>query len=81
MTSPVLTVNGQTISFPVTIKSGQRLFCRDRRTWTVLDAKRNKIAEGTLDKRVPLLSAGANPVSFTCANPDRAQVKLVKVYK
>lgn len=81
MTSPALTINGHMLRFPVTLKSGQRLLCRDRRTWTVLDAKRIKIAEGALDKKVPLLSAGFTPVSFTCTNPDCAQVKLVKVYE
>ena len=81
MTSPALTINGHTLHFPVTLKAGQRLICRDRRTWTILDAKRVKIAEGSLDTKVPVLSSGPNRVSFTCANPDRAQVKLVKVYE
>jgi hypothetical protein len=81
MTSPALTINGHTLRFPVTLKACQRLRCRDRRNWTVLDAKRMKIAEGALDKKVPLLSSGSNRVSFTCTSPDRAKVKLVKVYE
>ena len=64
-----------------TLKDGQRLFCRDRRNWTVLDAKRAKVAEGRLEEKVPVLVSGVNRLSFTSAASDRAQVKLVKVYK
>ena len=81
MASPALTVNGQTLPFPVTLKVGQRLLCRDRRNWAVLDAKRVKLAEGRLDAKVPTLASGSNRVAFACVSPDRAQVKLVKVYK
>jgi len=80
MKDPVLTVGGQALRFPVTLKSGQRLQCRDRRTWTVLDASRATLSSGRLEARVPMLAAGANRVSFACEAPDRAQVKLVKVY-
>ena len=81
MASPTLTVNGQTVRFPVTLKPGERLLCRDRRAWTVLDARRATLAQGKLDKKVPLLAAGPNRVAFACSAPNRAQVKLVKVYK
>ena len=81
MASPELTVGGRTSRFPVTLKVGQRLLCRDRRNWTVLDAKRTKLAEGRLDEKVPTLAPGSNRITLTCVNPDRAQVKLVKVYR
>jgi hypothetical protein len=81
MTSPLLTINGQAVHFPVTLKSGQRLFCKDRRTWCVVDAKRVKIAEGKLKTNVPLLASGSHTLSFTCTDPLRAQVKIVKVYQ
>ena len=81
MGSPVLTVGGRAVRFPVTLTSGQRLLCRDGRHWTVLDSKRATIAEGTLDAKVPVLQSGATRIAFACAAPDRAQVKLVKVYE
>jgi len=81
MESPVLTVGGHAVRFPVTLTSGQRLLCRDGRHWTVLDSKRTTIAEGTLDAKVPSLRSGTTRVAFTCTSPDRAQVKLVKVYE
>ncbi|MDD4016945.1 MAG: hypothetical protein PHV28_03270, partial [Kiritimatiellae bacterium] len=80
MTSPVLTVGDRALRFPVTLKDGQRLLCRDRRNWVVLDAKRAKVAEGRLDEKVPMLVSGRNRVTFSCTAPDRAQVKLVKDY-
>lgn len=81
MTSPALTINGVTARFPVTLAEGRRLLCLDQRRWTVVDAHRVQVAEGRLDKKIPTLVSGANHVSFTCVTPDRAQVKMVKVYK
>jgi hypothetical protein len=80
MDAPALTVNGQAVRFPVTLKAGERLFCRDGRRWVVRDAARRTVAEGRLPRAVPALAAGANRVAFACGAPDRAQVKLVKVY-
>lgn len=81
MDTPVLTVNGQTLSLPVTLKAGQKLVCRDQRHWVIFDAKRGRIAEGDLAAAPPVLQGGSNRVSFTCGSPDRAMVKLVKVYE
>ena len=81
MTSPALTVNGCALRFPVTLRDGQRLFCRDRRHWKVIDSQRAVVAEGRLEEKVPVLAAGPNRISFVCLSPDRAQVKLVKVYE
>lgn len=81
MESPSLAVNGRILRFPVSLKAGQRLLCRDRRRWTVLDAQRATVTEGTLDEKVPALTAGLTRVAFTCLATDRAQVKLVKVYE
>lgn len=80
MGSPVLTVCGRALRFPVTLKEGQRLICRDQRRWAVIDSARVKIAEGKLSEKVPVLTPGLNRVSFTCLAPVRCQVKLVKVY-
>jgi hypothetical protein len=81
MTAPCLAIGDRTVRFPVTLKAGECLLCRDRRTWTVLDAKRVTVSEGKLDAKVPLLSPGPNRIAFTCTAPDRALVKLVKVYE
>jgi len=81
MTSPALTISGHTLRFPVTLKDGQRLLCRDGRHWSVLDLHRATVAEGQLNEKVPTLVSGSNRVSFDCVHPDRAQVKLVKVYE
>lgn len=80
MDTPVLTVNGRALRFPVVLKPGERLTCRDQRHWIVVDAKRARIAEGDLPAPPPILKGGLNRISFTCATPDRAMVKLVKVY-
>jgi hypothetical protein len=78
---PALTVAGRAIRFPVTLKAGERLLCRDGRRWLVLDATRSEIANGVLSKKVPTLSPGPNRVAFACSSADRATVKLVKVYE
>jgi hypothetical protein len=80
MENPALTVCGQSLRFPVTLKSGQRLACTDGRKWSVIDADRRKISEGQLSEAVPMLKGGINRVCFSCSAADRAQVKLVKVY-
>jgi len=81
MDTPVLTVNGRELRFPVTMKPGEKLTCRDQRHWVVTDAKRKTIAKGNLAAAPPVLKGGLNHVAFTCATPDHAQVKLIKVYE
>jgi hypothetical protein len=81
LAEPALTVNGRTLRFPVSLKPGERLLCRDGRRWRVLDGRRNEVAHGKLDERLPALAAGRNSVSVTCAAADRAVAKLVKVYE
>ncbi len=81
MDSPALTVNGDVLRFPVVLKPTQRLLCRGDRHWHIMDAQRAQIAEGDLTVALPILKSGSNRVSFTCVAPDRALVKLVKVYE
>lgn len=80
MERPVLTVNGTAVAFPVSLRPGQRLACRDQRRWLVTDEKRNETGCGRLAVPVPVLRAGANRVTFACGNPERAEVRLVKAY-
>ena len=70
MDTPVLTVNGHELRFPIALKPGQRLICRGERHWRVLDAKRAPIAAGDLTAAPPMLQSGPNRVSFTCGAPD-----------
>lgn len=80
MDMPVLTVNGRALRLPVTLKRGQRLVCMDPQRWTVVDEKHSRVAEGKLAAALPVLKSGSNRISFSCRTPDRAIVKLVKVY-
>lgn len=81
MDAPVLTVNGDTLRFPVMLKSGHKLICRGQHHWVVFDAERTQVAEGDLAAAPPILKGGSNHMSFACGTPDRAMVKLVKVYE
>ncbi len=81
MDTPALTVNGDVLRFPVVLKPAQRLICRGDRHWQIMDAGRAQVAEGDLTVAAPILKSGSNRVSFTCVAPERALVKLVKVYK
>lgn len=81
MRSPILTIRGKVTHFPVDLEAGQRLICRDGRRWVVLSADREKVGEGQLGQPPPRLEGGANRVGFSCAGPEGAQVKLVKVYE
>jgi len=40
MDTPVLTVNGDALRFPVLLKPGHRLMCRGQRHWAIFDARR-----------------------------------------
>ncbi|MDD4101521.1 MAG: hypothetical protein PHU80_02670, partial [Kiritimatiellae bacterium] len=67
--------------FPVILKANDRLVCRDGKSWQVYGSDRSRLAEGSLDKKIPILNSGSTDIAFTCVAPDRAQVKLVKVYR
>lgn len=81
MEHPVVSVSGHELRFPVALKPGQRLVCRAQRHWAVLDASDAVLAEGDLASAPPTLHGGLNHILFRCAAPDRAQVRLVKVYE
>ena len=81
MENPALNINGRVIPFPVSLKTGQRLSCRDQRHWIVRNAARAVVAEGELPELLPALAPGPNRISFACAAPDHAIVRLAKVYE
>ena len=80
MDTPVLAVNGQELRFPVALKAGQKLVCSGQRHWCVKDHQHALLAEGDLAATPPLLVGGPNHMTFSCAGPERALVRLVKVY-
>ena len=69
-------------SFPVSLKAGQRLVCRDGRTWKAVDNERKTLAQGELASTLPVLSAGTD-WRFTSSSPDsaNARVEVVKRYR
>ena len=73
---PSITIAGQTTAFPVTMKAGDRLLCRDGVHWLLRDAKRKTLAEGTLAAPLPVISTPAE-VTLTCANPSDADVRVL----
>jgi len=79
---PAFVRKGVRSEFPVALKTGDRLFCRDGVNWKVIDAKRREIASGTLANPLPVLFGGSNAVSFDCADREDADVRveLVKRY-
>ena len=85
MDTPVLTVNGHELRFPIALKPGQRLICRDQATWRVLSADGAEVAAGQVAGTFPTLLPGANRVTLASqAKPAaafRVVVKTVKVYR
>ena len=73
---PAVTVAGKTVTFPVTMKPGDRLLCRDGRRWLLRDAKRKTLAEGALSEPLPVISAPAE-AAISCAKPDAADVRVL----
>ena len=73
---PSVTIAGQTTVFPVAMKAGDRLLCRDGMHWLMRDAKRKTLAEGTLAAPLPVIYAPAE-VTLTCANPSAADVRVL----
>lgn len=73
---PCVSVAGETVEFPVTMRSGDRLVCRDGREWLLRDAKWHVLAKGTLGRPLPVLERTAD-VSLTCAAPAAADIRVL----
>ena len=74
--NPAFTWNGGRAEFPVELKDGDRLFCRDGENWRVLDKDRNEVAKGALRTALPLLVGGSNNIDFDCDDRDDAEVRI-----
>ena len=67
---------GGRAEFKVALKAGERLFCRDGRSWRAIDANRREIANGTLAVPLPTFGGGANALDFDCADRDETEVRI-----
>jgi hypothetical protein len=63
--TPIFTVNGQTVRFPVKLRSGHRLSCNPQGKWLVKDDMGNVLSNGELESPMPSLRPGANPAALT----------------
>ncbi|NQU43568.1 hypothetical protein HQ520_09795, partial [bacterium] len=63
--TPVFTVNGQSVTFPVDLYSGYSLTCKDQVNWTVQGGSGQEIASGKVEGTFPVLKAGANEAKLT----------------
>jgi len=78
VSDPVLLINGVSAEFGVDLKSGERLICRDRQNWRVLDYSRNVKAAGTLPQKIPLLQPGVNTVALKNRGSCAARLNIVQ---
>ena len=82
--APAVTVNGQTISFPVDLGLSQSLSWSGGETAQVLDGHGQEITQVRIVGALPRLQPGLNEVGFsfpaTAPLEARAKVRLVKVY-
>ena len=74
--NPAFTWNGGRAEFPVELKVGDRLFCRDGENWQVLDKDRNEVSKGALKTTLPILGGGPNDIDFDCDDRDDAEVRI-----
>ncbi len=82
--TPVFTVNGQSVRFPVSLHAGQTLNCDGEGRWRVSDASRSIVAEGRLESPMPRLKSGRNDalLSFLHGGEDtfRVTVSTIKSF-
>ena len=81
---PVLTINGQSVSFPVDLHSGASLICRDQVNWSVRGINGQEVGSGKVAGTFPVLKAGANEAKLTFKTKDsdefRVTVSTMKRY-
>ena len=73
---PVVSVGGVATTFPVTMRKGDRLLCRDGREWLLRDSKRRTLASGALANPLPVVSSTCDVV-VSCAAPNAADVRVL----
>ncbi|MBT3378169.1 MAG: hypothetical protein HN742_27100 [Lentisphaerae bacterium] len=76
LNSPVLTINGQSVTFPVDLYSGSSLTCRDQVNWTVHGINGQQVASGKVTNPFPVLKAGANQAKLTFNTKDSGEFRV-----
>ncbi len=83
--NPTLNINGKSVSFKCSLKSGQRLRCRNEMTFAVLDDDDKTVQVGRVTGTFPKLKPGTNKATLTFGKRDsdnfKVIAKITKVYK
>lgn len=78
---PTLRLNGQQLTFPATLQSGDYVELDSLDDCRVYDERGTLLQRLELDGAAPILQAGDNPLQFSCVGPEglsaRAEVTLV----
>ncbi len=75
--NPTVTVNGETVVFPVILESGSYLELGDDGKYAVYDAKGHLADEGVLEGPAPLVKEGANVFAFAAQAEDGDDVRAL----
>ena len=76
LSTPVLTVNGQSVSFPVDLYGGFSLACKDQVNWTAFGIDGRPVASGKVEGEFPALRAGANEAKLTFGAKDSDRFRV-----
>jgi hypothetical protein len=82
--SPVFSLNGQAVTFPVDLYGGYSLTCNDQMNWTVRGIGGQEVARGKVEGVFPVLKPGANTAALAFKTKEaegfRVTVSTVKKY-
>jgi len=81
ITHPTLSINGETVTLPVTLETGQYLELEGNGAFSVYGPDGAVIDTDCLEGTLPQLCSGENVITFTCEKPEgytpRAQVTMI----
>lgn len=66
ITNPTITIRGEKITFPVSLKSGMYLEFKSASDCKLFGSKGEFIRDVPVQGKIPMLDSGSNNVSFTC---------------
>ena len=76
LVNPTFSVNGQKVTFPVTLSTGDVLTADDAH-WMVIDNAGRKVASGIPETPLPSLKQGFNSASMTFGHADNKNYKVI----
>ncbi|HPW75998.1 MAG TPA: hypothetical protein PLJ32_08465 [Kiritimatiellia bacterium] len=76
ITNPSVTLNGATLTFPVTMESGMYLELKQQGACKLHDKDGKTVCDVVPKGDVPLLKNGPNEVTFQCEKPDQADARV-----